>query len=187
MESNNLGSMKVLAPRELIENVIKGMAGEDATEASIKSKIDNIYQKGLTFIAPKPLWENNPLFGDQFQSPVEVLLNKGPIKYNDPGGNGGYIIEKKPGSDDYRGLGTFYQLNEDGSKTAINQAWDVGVRSGKTIDQKEQIMHTMLRNTAELNFAMFNKIHKSGDQKRINNAVQNFGFNPLNPFYKYNN
>ena len=37
----------------------------------------------------------------------------------------------------------------------------------------------MLRNTAELNFAMFNKIHKSGDQKRINTAVQNFGFNPL--------
>ena len=187
MESNDLGSMKLMAPRELIETVIKGMADPDAKANELDAKIDKIYQKGITFIAPKPLWESNQLFGDQFQSPVEVLLNKGPIKYNDPGGNGGYIIEKKPGSDDYRGIGTFYQLNEDGSKTAISQAWDVGVRSGKTIDQKEQIMHTMLRNTAELNFAMFNKIHKSGDQKRINTAVQNFGFNPLNPFYNYNN
>jgi len=186
MESNGLGSMKVNAPRDLIEKVIKGMAGEDAKENDLKNKIDKIYQNGITFIAPKNVWESNKLFGMQFPSPTEILLRQGPIEYEDPAGNGFYKIEKTTGSGDYIGNGTFYEMLPDGSKKEHQRYFDNNVMSGRTIEEKEQLFHNILTKTLTLNFDMFRKIHQSGNQEAIQRAQDNFGATVTNPFWKYN-
>ena len=186
MESNSLGSMKLMAPRDIIEKVIKGMAGEDATEMDIKTKIDNMYQKGITFIAPKTIWDGNKLYGNQLPTPTEVLLRQGPIKYDDPAGNGKYTIEKTPGSGDYSGVGEFYEMKPDGSKQTHYKYLAVDVKSGRTIEEKEQGMNSLISEASAFNYEMFKKIHQSGDQKAIQNAQTNFGITSTSPFWQYN-
>lgn len=186
MENNSLGSMKLMAPRDVIEKVIKGMVGEDVKENDVKNKIDKIYQNGITFIAPKSIWETNKLFGNQFPTPTELLLRQGPIKYEDPAGNGKYTIEKTPGSGDYTGVGEFYEMMPDGSKKTHLKYFDVNVRSGRTIEDKEQGMNSMISQVSAVNFDMFRRIHQSGDQKAIQNAQMNFGATSTSPFWQYN-
>jgi len=185
MESTKLGSMKLTAPRDIIEEVIKSMSG-GGDEKALKEKIDNIYQKGITFIAPKNTWESNPLFSKQFATPTEVLLRQGPIKYSDPNGNGKYTIEKTPGVGDYSGVGEFYEMMPDGSKYIDKRYFKVDVRSGREIEGKEQDMNSLLNAVSSLNFDMFRRIHQSGDQKAIQNAQMNFGATVANPFWQYN-
>jgi hypothetical protein len=186
MESNGLGSMKLMAPRDVIEKVIKGMAGEDATEMDLKTKIDDIYQKGITFIAPSTIWDNNKLYGNQFPTPTEILLRQGPIKYDDPAGNGRYTIEKTPGSGDYSGVGEYYEMKDDGSKIIHTKYLAVDVKSGRTIEEKEQGMNSLINQASAFNYEMFKKIHQSGDQKAIQNAQTNFGITSTSPFWQYN-
>jgi hypothetical protein len=187
MENEKLGSMKLMAPRDVIEKVIKSMAGEDITEADIKGKIDKIYQNGITFVAPKNIWESNKLFNMQFPSPTEAALRVGPIKYKDPNGNGKYRIEKVPGSGDYIGTVELYEMRPDGSVKVHPRHWNVDVRSGKTIEAKEQETFNMIQASIPLNLDMYRRIHQSGDQTARANAEKNFGNKPNNPFWNYNN
>ena len=186
MENNDLGSMKLMAPREVIEKVIKSMAGSDVKEMDIKNKIDNIYQNGITFIAPKPVFSSNKLFGNQFQTPTEILLDQGPIKFNDANGNGGYVIEKIPGAAGYRGVGKFYEMAPDGSKIAHDRYFDLDARSGKLIGDKELQMNQIIYQASEMNLQMFRRIHQSGNQQAIQNAQTNFGATVTSPFWNYN-
>jgi hypothetical protein len=185
MESTKLGSMKLTAPRDVIEKVIKGMS-EGGDEKALKNKIDAIYQNGITFIAPKNIWDSNPLFSKQFPTPTEVLLRQGPIKYSDPAGNGKYTIEKTPGVGDYSGVGEFYEMMPDGSKNTHYKYFAVDVKSGREIEGKEQNMNSILNQAAAMNFEMFRRIHQTGDQKAISNAQQNFSAITNNPFWQYN-
>jgi hypothetical protein len=186
MENADLGSMKLMAPREVIEKVIKSMAGEDVSENDIKTKIDNIYQNGITFIAPKPVFSSNKLFGNQFETPTEVLLSQGPIKFSDPNGNGGYVIEKIPGSSGYRGAGTFYEMRPDGSKIQHERYFDLDSRSGKLIGDRELQLNQLIYQSAQMNLEMFRRIHQSGNQEALQKAQQNFGASVNNPFWNYN-
>jgi hypothetical protein len=186
MESEKLGSMKLMAPREVIEKVIKSMAGEDVKEADIKAKIDNIYQKGITFIAPKNTWEGNKLFNMQFATPTEAALRVAPILYEDPNGNGKYRIERVPGTGDYIGSVELYEMKPDGSLEVHEKLWDVNVKSGKTVDMKEQESFNMIQSVIPLNFDMYNRIHKSGNPETRSTADKNFGKKPNNPFWNYN-
>jgi hypothetical protein len=186
MENANQGSMKLMAPREIIEKVIKSMVGTDVKESDIKAKIDHIYQNGITFIAPKNTWSGNKLYGNQFPTATEALLRQGPIKFQDPAGTGGYSIQRNASGSDYIGSVLAYEMLPDGSKKEHTRYWDLDVRSGKTIDQKEMESFNMLQNLRQLNFDMYRKIHQSGDQKAIQNAQQNFGISPTNPFWNYN-
>jgi len=185
MESTKLGSMKLTAPRDVIEKVIKGMS-DGGDEKALKNKIDAIYQQGITFIAPKNIWDSNPLFSKQFPTPTEVLLRQGPIKYTDPAGNGKYTIEKTPGVGDYSGVGEFYEMMPDGSLKTHYKYFDVDVKSGREIEGKEQNMNSILNQAAAMNFEMFRRIHQTGDQKAISNAQQNFSAITNNPFWQYN-
>ena len=185
MESTKLGSMKLTAPRDVIEKVIKGMS-DGGDEKALKNKIDAIYQQGITFIAPKNIWDSNPLFSKQFPTPTEVLLRQGPIKYTDPAGNGKYTIEKTPGVGDYSGVGEFYEMMPDGSLKTHYKYFDVDVKSGREIEGKEQNMNLILNQAAAMNFEMFRRIHQTGDQKAISNAQQNFSAITNNPFWQYN-
>jgi hypothetical protein len=185
MESTKLGSMKLTAPRDVIEKVIKSMS-DGGEEEDIKAKIDVIYQNGITFIAPKNIWDSNPLFSKQFPTPTEVLLRQGPIKYTDPAGNGKYTIEKTPGVGDYSGVGEFYEMMPDGSKNTHYKYFGVDVKSGREIEGKEQNMNSILNQAAAMNFEMFRRIHQTGDQKAISNAQQNFSAITNNPFWQYN-
>ena len=184
MESTRLGSMKLMAPRDVIEHVIKSSG--DRTESQAKAYIDNIYQNGITYITPKNLWESNKLFGNQFPTPTEVVLETGPIKYNDANGNGKYTIEKTPGVGDYSGVGEFYIMESDGSKTIDTRYFAVDVRSGREIEEKEQVLFSLLNATTAANLDMFRRIHQSGDQKAIQNAQTNFGAASTSPFWQYN-
>jgi hypothetical protein len=185
MESTKLGSMKLTAPRDVIENVIESMA-DGGDEKALKNKIDAIYQNGITFIAPKNIWDSNPLFSRQFPTPTEVLLRQGPIKYTDPAGNGKYTIEKTPGVGDYSGVGEFYEMMPDGSKKTHYKSFGVDVRSGREIEGKEQNMNSLLNQAAAMNLEMFRRIHQTGDQKAIQNAQQNFSGITTSPFWQYN-
>jgi hypothetical protein len=155
-------------------------------EKALKNKIDAIYQNGLTFIAPKNIWDSNPLFSKQFPTPTEVLLRQGPIKYTDPAGNGKYTIEKTPGIGDYSGVGEFYEMMPDGSKKTHYKYFGVDVKSGREIEGKEQSMNSILNQAASMNFDMFRRIHQAGDQKAIQNAQQNFSGITNSPFWQYN-
>jgi hypothetical protein len=187
MENEKLGSMKLMAPRDVIEKVIKGMSGEDADEKALKRKIDDIYQNGITFIAPKQTWESNTLFNMQFATPTEMALRTGPITYVDPRGNGKYRIERVSGTGDYIGHVELYEMLDNGDKIVHKDRWDVDVRSGKTVDLKEQESFNMLQKADILNSNnTFNRIHRSGDQNAKLNAQQNFGATPNNAFWNYN-
>jgi len=186
MENQNQGSMKLMAPREIIEKVIKGMVGADAKESDVKAKIDHIYQNGITFIAPSNTWSSNKLYGNQFPTATEALLRQGPINFTDPAGTGKYTIQRTPGGSDYIGSVVAYEMLPDGSKKQHERYWDVNVRSGKTIDQKEMESFNMIQSLRQLNFDMYRKIHQSGDQKAIQKAQENFGISPTNPFWNYN-
>jgi hypothetical protein len=74
----------------------------------------------------------------------------------------------------------------DGSKKQHERYWDLDVRSGKKIDEKEMQSFNMLQNLRQLNFETYRKIHQSGDQKAIENANKNFGITPSSPFWNYN-
>jgi hypothetical protein len=187
MESEKLGSMKLMAPRDVIEKVIKSMAGDDVKESDVKAKIDQIYQKGITFVAPKNTWESNKLFNMQFATPTEAALRVAPIEYQDPNGNGRYRIERVPGSGDYIGSVELYEMKPDGSVKVHERQWDVNVKSGKTVDMKESESYNMIQNVIPLNFNTYNRIHQSGDPNARSNADKNFGRKPNNPFWNYNN
>jgi hypothetical protein len=185
MESNNLGSMKLMAPRDVIEQVIKGMS-DGGDEKALKNKVDAIYQKGIYFIAPKNVWESNKLFSNQFPTPTEILLRQGPIKYENPNKNGKYYIEQTPGTSDYVGVAEYYEMKPDGSKKTHYKYLDNDVRSGRTIEEKEQGMNSLISEVSVINFNMFKRIHESGNQEAIQKAVSNFGITTTNPFWQYN-
>lgn len=188
MESQKLGSMKLMAPREVIEGVIKSMAGDDVKESVIKAKIDNIFQKGLTFIAPTNVWSGNALYNRQYPSPTEILLKQKPLTYIDPSGAGKYVIQKTPGTGDYISSVEVFELMPDGSKK-IHQPyyWNHNVKSGKTIDEKELENKNILEQVKIINFQRFNQIVKSGNTELIKKALDNFGGSINNPFWNYNN
>jgi len=183
MENENLGSMKLMAPREVIEKVIKSMDGGD--EKAVKAKIDKIYQNGITFIAPKNTWAGNKLYNKQFPTPMETLLNQKSYEYNDPNGTGRYTIEKVPGSGDYLGNGVAYKLNPDGSKVDIPFSWPLDIRSGKKIDEKDREQFMMFQKLTALNFDTYKRIHQSGDQEALAKANSNFGGFVNSPFWKW--
>lgn len=187
MENEGLGSMKLMAPREVIEKVIKSMGGEAAKSNEISAKIDQIYQNGITFIAPANTWSGNKLYGNQFPTATEALLKQGPINYKDPVGTGKYTINKTPGGSDYIGSVVAYEMLPDGSKKEHTRYWDLDVRSGKEIDKKEMESFNMLGQLRQLNFDMYRRIHQSGNQEAIQNAEKNFGITPNNPFWNINN
>jgi hypothetical protein len=183
MENEKLGSMKLMAPREVIEKVIKSMDGGD--ESQVKAKIDKIYQNGITFIAPENVWSGNKLYNKQFPTPMETLLNQKSYEYSDPNGTGYYKIEKTPGSGDYIAAGLTYELRPDGSKVEHKLQWDLNSRSGKKIDDKDQETFAMFQQLTQLNFDTYRKIQQSGDQKLIQKAEMNFGGTVNNPFWRW--
>ena len=185
MENEKLGSMKLMAPREVIEKVIKSMAGDDVKENDIKAKIDKIYQNGITFIAPQNTWAGNKLYNKQFPTPMETLLNQKSYEYNDPNGTGTYRIEKVPGSGDYIASGVTYELRPDGSKVEHPFQWDINSRSGKKIDGKDEETFAMFQKLTTLNFETYRKIHQSGNQNLIEKANTNFGGTVNNPFWRW--
>lgn len=188
MESEKLGSMKLMAPRDVIEKVIKSMAGDDVKESDIKAKIDKIYQNGITFIAPKSTWQGNQLFTRQYPTATEILLRTKPLEYKDPSGSGKYIIQKAPGAGDYISSVEVFELMPDGSKKAHEPYyWNHNVRSGKTIDQKEMENKNILNEVKAINFERFREIVRSGDQQRIQKAQDNFGMSVNDPYWNYNN
>jgi hypothetical protein len=188
MESEKLGSMKLMAPRDVIEKVIKGMAGDDTDANKLKAKIDNIYQNGITFIAPKTTWQGNQLFTRQYPTATEILLRQKPLEYKDPSGSGKYIIQKSPGTGDYISSVQVFELMPDGSKKAHEPYyWNHNVRSGKTIDEKEMENKNILDQVKAINFERFREIVRSGDQQRIQKAQDNFGMSVNDPYWNYNN
>jgi hypothetical protein len=183
MESSNLGSMRVMVPKDIIEKVITS----GGTKDEIASKIDRIYKNGITFIAPKGTWESNALYGKQFRTPTEVLLDIEPINYTHPGGAGSYRIEKTPGTADYMGSYQGLILNEDGTKTELEpRMFSVNVRSGQTVEEKDKEAHNFLQQVYALNLETFKRIHQSGDQTKIQTAQKNFGSTVTNPFWQNN-
>lgn len=183
MESSNLGSMKVMVPKDIIEKVITS----GGTKEEIASKIDRIYKNGITFIAPKGTWESNALYGKQFRTPTEVLLDLEPIEYKHPGGAGSYRIEKTPGTADYMGSYQGLILKPDGTKEELEpRMFSVDVRSGQTIEEKDKEAHNFLQQVYALNLETFKRIHQSGDQTKIQAAQKNFGSTIANPFWQNN-
>jgi len=187
MENSDLGSMKLNAPREVIEQVIKGMAGEDVSEMDVKNKIDKIYQNGITFIAPKNIWENNKLFSDQYPNPTEVVLKSSSINYNDPLGNGKYTIKRNKATGDYNGVGEYYEMLPDGNKKTHYSYFDVTSRAGKEIADRELQFNNLIINAQILNLDTYRRIHQSGDQEAISRANANFGKMTSQSFWNYNN
>ena len=185
MENEKLGSMKLMAPREVIEKVIKSMSGTGATEGEVKAKIDKIYQNGITFIAPKNTWAGNKLYNKQFPTPMETLLNQKNYEYQDANGTGYYQIQKVPGSGDYIAAGKTYELRPDGSKVEHNFQWDINSRSGKKIDDRDRETFGMFQKLTSLNFDTYRKIHQSGNQNLIQKANENFGGTVNNPFWRW--
>jgi hypothetical protein len=186
MENEKLGSMKLMAPREVIEKVIKSMS-EGGKEEEIKAKIDKIYQNGITYIAPQDVWSSNKLYGRQFPSATEILLKTGPYTYKDPSGSGEYTIQKSPGASDYISNISAYEMMPDGSKVKHDAFWKLDVRSGKEIDEKELQNKSMIDAIKVINFQRFQQIVRSGDQTKIEAAKQNFGATVNNPFWNFNN
>jgi hypothetical protein len=187
MENSDLGSMKLNAPREVIEQVIKGMAGEDVSEMDVKNKIDKIYQNGITFVAPKNIWENNKLFSDQYPNPTEVVLKSSSINYNDPLGNGKYSIKRNKATGDYNGVGEYYEMLPDGNKKTHYSYFDVTSRAGKEIADRELQFNNLIINAQILNLDTYRRIHQSGDQEAISRANANFGKMTSQSFWNYNN
>lgn len=187
MESEKLGSMKLMAPRDVIEKVIKSMSGEDVKKEDITAKIDKIYQNGITFIAPRNTWDSNPLFNRQFPTATEVLLRQKPLKYKNPFGSGEYTIQKAPGTGDYISNLKVYELMPDGSKKEQDYYWNHDVRSGKTIDEKEIENNNILDKVTAINFERYRQIVRSGDQQKIKRAQDNFGASVNNPYWNFNN
>ena len=189
MESGDLGSMKLMASRDIIEEVIKSMAGDDVKDADIKAKIDKIYQNGITFIAPQKTWSGNQFYNKQYPTATEILLRQKPLEYKDPSGSGRYKIEKaEGGTGDYMSTIEVFELMPDGSKKIhAPYYWNHNVRSAKTIDEKERENKAMLNEIKIINFLRFRQIVASGDQNAIRNAEENFGATVNNPYWNYKN
>ena len=77
-------------------------------------------------------------------------------------------------------------MKPDGSLEVHEKLWDVNVKSGKTVDMKEQESFNMIQSVIPLNFDMYNRIHKSGNPETRSTADKNFGKKPNNPFWNYN-
>jgi hypothetical protein len=76
-------------------------------------------------------------------------------------------------------------MNEDGTKTNPDtRMFNVNVRSGQTIEQKEKEANNVLQQVYTVNLETFKRIHQSGDQTKIKNAQQNFGNTITNPFWQ---
>ena len=189
MENSNLGSMTINPPLELLEDILKGMTNEsgEALKSEVVSAIQtNIAMNGVTFIAPKETWSSNPLFSEQFLTPTEIVLNSGPLKFEDPAGSGFYKMEKSRGSGDYIINGEYNILNLDGSITtkAINS--NIDSKSGKLIDEKELTIFEGFKKLRTINFETFKAIVNSGNEEAIQKATNNFS-SMNNSFWNVNN
>ena len=189
MENSNLGSMTINPPLELLEDILKGMtneSGEALKSEVVKAVQTDIAMNGITFIAPKETWSSNPLFSKQFLTPTEIVLNNGPIKFEDPGGSGFYRIEKSRGSGDYIINGEYNILNSDGSITTKGINDNIDNKSGKLIDEKELKIFDGLKKIRTINFQMFRAIVNSGNEEATQKAMNNFS-SMNNSFWNVNN
>jgi len=74
-----------------------------------------------------------------------------------------------------------------GNKEKHDAFWNLDVRSGKEIDEKELQNKAMIDTIKVINFQRFQQIVRSGDQTKIEAAKQNFGATVNNPFWNFNN
>jgi hypothetical protein len=184
MEDGRLGSMTLRAPRSIIEEVISEKL--DGDDNVIKSYVDNIYQSGITFIAPTEYWDANPLFSKSMPTPIETILRNKDIEYADPLGGGHYAIKRVPGEGSYLISGQVYGMDENGDRMVKDIYWPVDKTQGRLIGEKEKQFYEQLNNVNAYNFQMFRQIHQSGDAVKIQNAEKNFGANVNKPNWNYN-
>lgn len=182
MENVDLGSMTLRPPRELLDELITGL-GADVKSDVMNTLKDEIARNGITFIAPNNVWESNSLYSQQFPDATEIALSNGPIKYNDPYGNGFYKIEKTAGSGDYLITGAAYELQQNGELLMIDMKDDIDNRSGKTLQSKERIMRKTIKHMSALNMNMFRRIMESGNEELIAKTIKSFSAVSDDPFW----
>lgn len=184
MESKDLGSMTLYAPKKLLKEVIEGL-GDGVSGTAISTYIDSISQNGLTFIAPESVWLGNPLYSKQFPTATEIVLKNQPITYEDPAGNGFYKITKVAGEGNYMGTGVYKELTPDGSIIEHSLNFDLDSKSGKEIDSRELEMWKTIQLATEANFQTFRNIVNSGDAEAKEKAEKAFGTSINKSFWAY--
>jgi len=189
MESADLGSMTVKFPREFLEKHIKTAVDKNnkvSSEAKdVQAKIDKYFQNGITFIAPKQNWTNNLFTGNKY-TPVQSLLEAGPIEYKDPFNSGQFKIEKVniPGYD-YMVSYSLTSFNPDGTpRTETGQIMNKH-QKGNYIDDIQTSLLQKIDYVNKINSDAFKNFHNQGNTQAVQNMTKGFGYEPsFNGFKK---
>ena len=177
-ENNDLGSMTIRVPLEIVKKVIVGGKEEERNK-----KIEDIVKNGITFIAPKNTWGNS-LFQDALPTPTQRVLDIRPITYDHPMNAGHYKIEKVPGSQsEYRGVVVVNKMMPDGTMqdlddNGLQDYLATGVNSGRLIDEKKAIWTDMLEKVGDINLKRYKQFYLNNDVKALENANKYFGMTP---------
>jgi hypothetical protein len=188
MESADLGSMTVKFPREFLEKHVKTAltkAGVPTTDAAtVQAKIDKYFQNGITFIAPKQNWNNNLFTGNKY-TPVQSLLEAGPIEYKDPFNSGQFKIEKVnvPGYD-YMVTYSLTSYNPDGTPRTEKGNIMNKHQKGNFIDDIQTAILQKIDYVSKINTEGFKNFHSTGDMKAVDNMKKGFGYEPSFNFFK---
>jgi hypothetical protein len=187
MESADLGSMTVKFPREFLEKHIKTTKIGDkiTTDASsVQAKIDKYFQNGITFIAPKQNWNNNLFTGNKY-TPVQSLLEAGPIQYKDPFNAGQFKIQKVdvPGYD-YMVTYSLTSFNPDGTPRTETGSIMNKHQKGNYIDDIQSSLIQKIDYVSRINSEAFKNFHSQGNTTVTENMKKGFGYEPAFNFFK---
>jgi hypothetical protein len=187
MESADLGSMTVKFPREFLEKHIKTAAIGDKTTtdpSTVQAKIDKYFQNGITFIAPKQNWTNNLFTGNKY-TPVQSLLEAGPIEYKDPFNAGKFTIEKVniPGYD-YMVSYSLTSFNPDGTPRTETGRIMNKHQKGNYIDDIQTALLQKIDYVTKINSDGFKNFHNQGNTQAVQNMTKGFGYEPSFNFFK---
>ena len=171
-ENEKAGSMTVHFPRKFLEEQVKN--GEYKIDAK---EVEQIYQNGITFIAPHSQWKNHMFKANQL-TPTEAMLNMNKkINYTSPNNAGNYIIEKDKNNGNYRYSVTYNTVDGEGNLKAFNEN-DASITFGKKIDEFEHNFFEKFQMVNERNLGLYKKFHAEGNAEAMKKMESAFGFTP---------
>jgi len=205
MEDAGTGSMTVNFSKKFLEEYVTSIPegtmvngaeieGENAGKAEfVKQYVDQIYQNGITFIAPKQQW-TNPFFNNNQVGQTEAIMNAlGSLNYSHPNGAGSYTLEKinnVPGVT-HRGV---FEINyidpQTGELKTKSQELHPNVRkNGDALDQTLALMFNSINQTSVINNQLFQSFVKSDNTEALNKVRSNqkLTLTPKSSGFKYGN
>ena len=179
LENQNLSAAVIIPPREILEKTIKDSDGKTDW-----ARIKLIQKHGISFIAPKSQWTSEFMNANEL-TPVQQILNAGPIKYKHGNKAGEFTLEKVsnvPGVD-YRASFVFNQILSDGSIESVTDYIPLQ-KMGNTVDLARKKLYDDLQAINAYNLETFAAMQRRGDKAAIA-RVQQFFNTPTYMGYKY--